>query len=65
VVRDYSGRTRDRAPASGRRNAQRFVTHDDPTWRESMIGSAYLLGAFGLGVGVGLASALVLRRRRT
>ena len=62
---EYGGRRRQGAPASGTRNLYRLLSHRDPTWREAVVGSAYLLAAFGVGFGlaVGLVGA-VLRRRR-
>jgi ABC-type enterobactin transport system permease subunit len=52
------------APASGARNAYAFVSKTDPTWRESLVGSLFLLGAFGLGAALAIAGA-VLRQRHT
>jgi hypothetical protein len=52
-----------RAPAGGFRNASAWLTHSDPTWRESVIGSAFVGAVLSLG-GAAAAAALVLRRRR-
>jgi hypothetical protein len=56
---------RVRAPAGGARNLYGLVVHAEPTWREAVVGSAYLFGAFGIGFGVaaGVVGVVALRRR--
>lgn len=54
---------RNSAPSGGLRNAYGLVMHEQPTWREGVVGSAFLLTVLAAGTtitGVGL----VLRRRR-
>jgi LPXTG-motif cell wall-anchored protein len=43
-------------------NTKGFLIHDDVTWRESMDGSSFLLGA---GLLASLAAVLVWWRRRS
>ena len=67
AVGEYVGRRRKGgAPASGTRNIYGLLAHPDPTWREAVVGSAYLLAAFGVGFGlaVGFVGAALRRRRR-
>ena len=63
---EYAGRRRKGAPASGTRNIYGLLAHRDPTWREAVVGSAYLLAVMGVGFGlaIGAVGAAVLRRRR-
>ena len=55
---------RHSAPASGPRNAYSFLVKSDPTWRESILGSTFLLGALTLGAGIASVAAVALRQRR-
>ena len=66
AVGEFAGRRRKGAPASGTRNTYGLLAHRDPTWREAVVGSGYLLAAFGIGFGLaaGLVGAAALRRRR-
>ncbi|MCW2847013.1 MAG: hypothetical protein JWR90_987 [Marmoricola sp.] len=52
---------RVRAPSSGARNAYNLVMHERATWREAVLGSAFLLG---LVTAAGSAAAGVLAVRR-
>ena len=61
----YAGRRRKGAPASGPRNIYGLLAHSDPTWREAVVGSAYLLAAFGVGFGLAIGFVGALRRRRS
>jgi hypothetical protein len=54
-----------KASANGPINAFRLVTHERATWREALIGSAFLLGAATAGSSVAGAVVAVRRRRRT
>jgi hypothetical protein len=49
------------APSGGLVNAYRLVTHERPTWRESVIGSSFLVTA---GAAALAAAALVIGLRR-
>jgi hypothetical protein len=57
-------RPRQSAPTSGPRNAYSFLVKSDPTWRESILGSTFLLAVFTVAAGVASVTAVVLRQRR-
>ena len=50
------GLQRIKAPAGGARNAFNLVTHERATWREAVLGSAFLLGAATAG---GVATSIL------
>ena len=55
---------RDHAPVSGARNAYALVMSKDPTWRESIVGSAFLASVVAAGAGLGVVAAAMRRHRR-
>jgi uncharacterized membrane protein YphA (DoxX/SURF4 family) len=60
---DWKRAPRIKAPAGGARNAYNLVTHERATWREAVVGSAFLLGV-ATTTGSVVAAALAVRRRR-
>ena len=63
-VRTRAVRTkRIKAPAGGAHNAYNLVTHERATWREAVLGSAFLLGVVAAGSS-GVGAAVAVRRRR-
>jgi hypothetical protein len=58
-VRAHTGNRQGKAPAGGARNAYNLVTHQRATWREAVLGSAFILAVLTAGTAVtGAAAAL-------
>jgi hypothetical protein len=65
LVSEYAAGRRSHAPAAGAPNARALLVKTDPTWREAVVGSAFLLNVLGVGLVLAVVGAAVLRRRRS
>jgi hypothetical protein len=59
----HPGSGRTSAPAGGARNAYNLVMHERATWREAVLGSAFLFAVLAAGTAIGGMAAAGLRWR--